>query len=259
MSKLRILFAAAALVVSPVIIQAAEQKAPVKPADIRAQIAQKLPGVKLESIKPSMIDGIYEVTVGSMTAYVSGDGKYMLTSPRGTVDMYDLDTQVNLTEARRNASRAKALAELKDDQLIVFSPQNPKHTITVFTDIDCAYCRKLHSEIAQINQLGIRVRYAAYPRSGPGTDSWRRAEAVWCSKDRKDAITRAKLGQELTSPKCAAPIAAEYELGEELGVEGTPAVMTESGEIIGGYIPAAELAKYLDSAQQPAAAQKSRK
>jgi thiol:disulfide interchange protein DsbC len=112
--------------------------------------------------------------------------------------------------------------------------------------MDCGYCRQLHSEIAQYNKLGIRVRYAAFPRTGPGSPSWKKAEAVWCSKDRKDALTRAKLGQNVSAAQCATPVAAEYELGNQIGVNGTPSIFTEKGEMVGGYVPAAQLAQYLD-------------
>jgi len=118
----------------------------------------------------------------------------------------------------------------------------------VFTDVDCGYCRKLHSQMSELNELGIRVRYLAYPRSGPDTPSWEKAEAVWCAKDRKDAITRAKKGEKIERDAACkdTPVAADYELGEEMGVRGTPAIITETGEYLGGYLPPPQLAKYLD-------------
>ena len=118
----------------------------------------------------------------------------------------------------------------------------------MLTDVNCAYCRKLHGEIAQYNERGIAVRYAAFPRSGPDTDSWNTMAAVWCSKDRRDALTRAKLGEKVAAPACGDRAVAEhYALGEQLGVEGTPMIILEDGAVIGGYIPAAALAERLET------------
>ena len=224
-------------------VGAADEGAPAsdKSADLRALIAHKIPGVKAEDIHTSPVNGLFEVSLGSSVGYVTSDGKYLITG-----DMYELETRTNMTETRRTAARSKALAGLKEDQLIVFSPPHPKHTVTVFTDMDCGYCRQLHSEIEQYNKLGISVRYAAFPRTGPGSASWKKAEAVWCSKDRKDALTRAKLGQAVSAAQCVTPVAAEYQLGNQIGVNGTPSIFTESGEMVGGYVPAAQLSQYLD-------------
>ena len=141
--------------------------------------------------------GLYEVTMGGLIAYVSADGKYLVSG-----NIYDLDTETNLTATRRNAARAKALAAAREDQMIMFSPENPKMTVTVFTDVDCGYCRKFHSQIAELNKAGVRVRYMLFPRTGPDTESWRKAEAVWCAADRKDALTRAKNGEDVKAKNC---------------------------------------------------------
>jgi thiol:disulfide interchange protein DsbC len=218
-----------------------------KPAgDPRAIIAAKFPGVKPEEIKPAPIPGMYEVAMGADTAYVSADGKYLING-----DLYQIDSRTNLTEANRSDMRRKAIAKLDERDMIIFSPAAPKYTVTVFTDVECAYCRKLHSEIAEINKLGVRVRYMAYPRAGPGTDDWHKMESVWCSKDRKSAITHAKQGEDVKSPDCGTtPVAKQYALGEKIGVNGTPAVFTDSGDYIGGYLPAAKMLEQLQALDQ---------
>jgi len=225
------------------VLAAEPSKPEVKGEDIRVQLAKKLPGAKPEDVRAAPIPGMYEISFGSSTAYISADGKYLISG-----DLYEIATKTNLTEGRRTEGRIKGLATLKDADTIVFASTTPvKHTITVFTDMDCGYCRKLHSEMAEINKLGIRVRYAAYPRSGPGTDSWAKAEGVWCAKDRHDALTRAKLGENVAAAKCGTtPVASQYKLGEDMGVNGTPAIFTESGNYIGGYLPPQKLAAYLD-------------
>lgn len=219
------------------------------PADVKARVVSKLKDVSPSDVSSSPVPGLYEVTMGGLIAYVSADGKYLVSG-----NIYDLETEVNLTATRRNAARAKALASLRDDQMIVFSPENPKMTVTVFTDVDCGYCRKFHNHIADLNKAGVRVRYMMFPRTGPETESWRKAEGVWCSPDRKDALTRAKKGDPIKAKNCGdAAITAQYEMGEELGVEGTPAVFTQSGDYIGGYLTPEQLVRAVQESQKAAA------
>lgn len=211
--------------------------------DPRAALAAKIPGgAKAEELHASPIPGIYELARGTEIAYVSADGKYAIAG-----DMYELGTDKNLTETTRRTERTKLLASVPESQMVVFSPKDPKYTISVFTDVDCTYCRKLHSQIADYNRLGIKVRYLFFPRSGPDTESWAKAEAVWCAANRGEALTRAKRGEELSKPKSCSntPVAREYQLGEDVGVRGTPAIVLENGEMLPGYLPPAQLAAHL--------------
>lgn len=220
------------------------------PADVRARVVSKLHGANPNDVSATPIPGLYEVTMGGVVAYVSGDGKYLVSG-----NVYDLDSQTNLTATRRNTARAAVLASAREDQMIVFSPPNPKMTITVFTDVDCGFCRKLHSQIAELNKAGVKVRYMMYPRTGPGTESWKKAEMVWCSADRKDALTRAKKGEALKGKACGdAVIKAQYEMGDDLGVEGTPAIFTQNGDYIGGYLAPADLVQAVQDSQKATAA-----
>jgi len=252
------LFASAALCLAasaPVLAQDKTAKAgPAKaavPADVRARVVSKLQGAKPEDVALSPVPGLYEVTMGGLIAYVSSDGKYLISG-----NVYDLDSQVNLTAARRNAVRAKALAAAQEDQMIIFGPASSKMTVTVFTDIDCGYCRRFHNQIADINKAGVRVRYMMFPRTGPGTESWRKAESVWCAKDRRDALTRAKRGEELKSKSCpeASSVKSQWAMGEDLGVEGTPAIFTTTGDYIGGFMTADQLVQTVQEAQKAAVA-----
>jgi thiol:disulfide interchange protein DsbC len=220
------------------------------PAEVSTRVVSKLQGVKPSDVSHSPIPGLYEVTMGGLVAYVSEDGKFLVSG-----DVYDLDSQTNLTASRRNSARAKALAVAREEDMIIFSPANPKMTVTVFTDVDCGYCRKFHSHIAEYNKAGIRVRYMSYPRTGPGTESWRKIEAVWCAADRKDALTRAKRDEPVKAKACGdSTVKAQYELGEDLGVEGTPAIFTTTGDYVGGYLPPAQLVQAIQETEKAAAA-----
>lgn len=228
---------------------AAGKPAPV-PADVRARVVAKLHGASPTDVVASPIPGLYEVTMGGLVAYVSEDGKYLVSG-----NVYDLDSQVNLTAARRNAARAAALASAREDQMIIFSPPNPKMTVTVFTDVDCGFCRKFHGQMAGLNKAGVRVRYMMYPRTGPGTESWKKAEHVWCAADRRDALTRAKRGEAINGKACGdAVIKAQFEMGGDLGVDGTPAIFTQSGDYIGGYLATEDLVEAVEASQKEAAA-----
>lgn len=233
-------FAAASMVTAQA--PAAGQKSAAAPADPRVELAAKIPGAKPDDLRASPMPGIYEFSKGADIAYVSGDGKYLITG-----DLYEIASKDNLTEKTRRVERQKLINSVPESQMIVFSPKDPKYTVTVFTDVDCGYCRKLHSQMADYNRLGIKVRYMFYPRSGPNTESWEKAEQVWCAKDRGDAMTRAKRDEELKSPKhCAgSPVAREYALGQDVGVQGTPSIVLDDGEMLGGYLPPAMLAQHL--------------
>jgi thiol:disulfide interchange protein DsbC len=209
--------------------------------DPRVVIAEKMQGVKAEDLHATPIPGIYELLRGTDAAYVTADGKYAILG-----DLYENGTTNDLTENKRRDLRLKMLASIPESQMVVFGPQNAKHTITVFTDMDCAYCRKLHSQITDYNKLGIKVRYIAYPRSGPNTASWSKAEQVWCATDRQTALTDAKLGKTLTDKVCPDnPVAKEYELGQQFNLSGTPTLILGNGEMVPGYMPPPDLAQEL--------------
>jgi len=207
--------------------------------DPRAALLKLLPaGSKLDDLRPSPIPGIYEFSQGADVSYLTADGKYFLDG-----NVYDMSSRENLTEQLRTKARIAMINSVPESQMLIFSPKNPQYTITVFTDVDCQYCRKLHSEMAELNKLGVRVRYMFYPRSGPNTESWRKAEAVWCAADRNEALTRAKAGGAVETAKSCGPtpVAREYALGQSIGVRGTPAIVTDSGDYINGYMPPREL------------------
>jgi thiol:disulfide interchange protein DsbC len=194
--------------------------------------ATRIPGVKKEDIRPTPVAGVFEVRRGADIVYMSGDGQYVFTG-----DLYNVSTKNNLTEAHRRLLRQKLIEASPESQMVIFSPPQPKYTVTVFTDVDCAYCRELHRQIADYNRLGVRVRYIFFPRTGPNTASWHKAEQVWCSADRKAALTRAKLGEALDAKPCGAtPVAQEYELGKAIGLEGTPGIVAANGAMVGGYL-----------------------
>ena len=211
-----------------------------------AWIAEQFPELNPESVRPSPIPGIYEILIGERVAYVTEDAKYMLQG-----DIYDLETEENLTEQRRADARLDAIAGVGETSMIVFEPDGPtEHTITVFTDIDCGYCRKLHREIADYNDQGFRVRYMFFPRSGPNTESWAKADSVWCANDRNDALTRAKRGEKIDSEDCGTtPVDQHYRLGGSFGIRGTPAIVTDNGVLVPGYLPADELKQRLENGE----------
>jgi thiol:disulfide interchange protein DsbC len=246
MHPVRTFAPAAFLLAANVVPAVAQVPGPPVSAEARSAVSSRFPEIRPEQLSPAPVPGLLEVRIGSKVAYVSADGRYLIQG-----EIIDLDTEVNLTEQRRGTARRDALSEVSEASMVVFAPKGTsKHTVTVFTDIDCGYCRKLHRQIADYNARGIKVRYLAFPRSGPGTESWRKAELVWCSKDRQGALTRSKAGEVLKGNACQPnPVAAHYQLGRDFGIQGTPAIVLESGEVIGGYLEPAELAKYLDESK----------
>lgn len=198
--------------------------------------------VEPNQISASPVDGLYEVYFGSNVVYTTADGRYLIQG-----DVFDTQTEENLTESRRSVARLQSVEDVGESSMVVFSPEEVQHTITVFTDIDCGYCRKLHRQMDDYNELGIKVRYMFFPRSGPATESWYKADHVWCSADRNIALTTAKAGGKVVAEDCGAtPVAMHYEMGRQFGIRGTPAIVTDTGELIGGYVPPKELIEYLE-------------
>lgn len=208
---------------------------------LTAAVARVLPDVEVTAINPGPIAGVYEVMLGPSVLYISEDGQFIFKG-----DVFDLKTLDNVTAKRRGAARIEAFAELGVDSMIEFAPAgDAKRTIYVYTDIDCGYCRKMHLEVAELNAAGIAVRYLAYPRTGIGGESYDKAVSVWCSKDRREALTASKAGKTLHVASCPNPVDEQFRMGEAMGVRGTPAVYSDTGELIGGYVPAAELIRML--------------
>jgi thiol:disulfide interchange protein DsbC len=196
---------------------------------------------KLDQVKPTPIPGIYEVISGSEILYLTEDGQFVFQG-----NIIDLEAQNNLTEVRRNDLRSDAVDAIEEKNMVVFAPdKEAQHMVTIFTDIDCGYCRKLHSEIADYMQKGIKVRYLMFPRAGLNSESYHKAVSVWCAEDRQEAMTRAKRGESVAPKKCPNPVQAQAELGQSLGVQGTPSIILESGQMIPGYVPAEQLAQML--------------
>ena len=191
------------------------------------------PGATDYSLNDSVVDGLYAVSIGSEVIYVSKDGKFLI---RG--EIYDLQNSVNVTEEKRVLGRLDVMQSLDEETMIIYEPKKIKHTITIFTDIDCGYCRKFHQQIGDYLDLGIRVRYLSFPRTGPDTESWEKAQSVWCSKNRQDSLDLAKQGKKIDSVFCFdSPVEKHYNLGSVFNISGTPTIVTEKGKIIVGYLP----------------------
>lgn len=210
-------------------------------AAVRAALAKALPDLKPDAVTPAPMPGLYEVRVGSNLVYLSEDGRYLLQG-----DLIDLEKRENLTENRQEGIRADALKGLSEDKMVIFAPASYQHTITVFTDIDCGYCRKLHKEINDYLQAGIRVRYLFFPRAGQGSPTFDKSVAVWCASDRQKAMTDAKAGKDIEMKTCPNPIEEHMALAQQFGVNGTPTLVLEDGRVMPGYAPAKYLATVLD-------------
>ncbi len=192
----------------------------------------------------SPVPGLYEVILGGHVLYVTEDGNYLISGG----DIMDLQQDgKNLTEERRNSIRLDTLSKVNPDQMIRFKPEGKtKHVLTAFTDVDCFYCAKLHKEVTDLNKAGIEVRYLAFPRSGINSETYKTMVSVWCADNPQQAMTDAKAGKEIAAKTCSNPIASQYELGRQMGVSGTPALIMPNGELMPGYAPADKLVQYLD-------------
>jgi thiol:disulfide interchange protein DsbC len=211
-----------------------------EPEPLKQALAKQLEA-RIDAVRAAEIPGLYEVLIGPRLYYVSKDGRYLIDG-----HLIDLKTRRDLTEAKLAQARLNALNQVGEEKMIVFSPANPKATVSVFTDVDCGYCRRFHAQIDEYLNRGIKVRYLFYPRAGKDSLSYQKAVAVWCAEDRKAALTLAKQGQEIKMRTCDDhPVDRHMALAEELGIRGTPMIVTERGEVLPGYVPPEQLAAYL--------------
>jgi thiol:disulfide interchange protein DsbC len=207
---------------------------------IREQFTKSMPTMQIDSIKPSPIKNIFEVSIGGSIVYVSDDGKYLLQGR-----LIDVQTKIDLTEEKLSGARKIALDKLGENKMIIFKPKIHTYTVSIFTDIDCGYCRKLHSELDSYLAEGIEIRYLFYPRAGKGSESYKKAVSVWCAKDRNAALTTAKKDQKVETKTCENPVDEHMALAADFDVKGTPMIVTEKGTIYPGYLPAKQLLEVL--------------
>jgi thiol:disulfide interchange protein DsbC len=216
-------------------------------ADARALAAVRAlnPQVEVERVAAAPIPGFREAIVAGQVVYVSDDGRYLFLPGSGGA-LFDVTAKKNLSEDAMAAVRKQLLETIPTSERIVFSPAKPKYTVTVFTDVECGYCRKLHSEIAEYNRQGIAIEYLAFPRMGLGSDDYRKMVAVWCAPDRRKALTAAKNDHGPTKGDCKSSVNQQYDVGQRVGLTGTPMILTREGVQLGGYIPPAALREALD-------------
>ncbi|MDH3714030.1 MAG: DsbC family protein [Gammaproteobacteria bacterium] len=215
---------------------------------IRKVFMQRFPDARIDHLAESPIAGIFEVGLGSQVFYVSGDGRYVFNGK-----LIDLETRRDLTEGYLSKVRMRTLAEFDESRMIIFEPKGEtKHTITTFTDVDCGFCRKMHSEIDSYADLGIRVRYMLYPRAGVKSKSYEKAVSVWCAKDQRKELTFAKTGGVPDRRTCENPVTEHMSVARQLGLQGTPMTITETGEQIMGYMPAQDLFAQMEATRTQA-------
>ena len=202
--------------------------------------------VPIDRVGAAPLPGFREVIVGGKTLFVTDDGKYLIQG-----SLYDMQAKKDLSEESVSKLRRELLKQVPVGDRIVFAPANPKYTLSVFTDVECGYCQKMHSEIAEYNRQGIEIQYLAFPRMGLGSQDHKKMIAVWCAADRKAALTAAKSGRGVPMKDCKNPVSMEYDIGQRAGLTGTPMIITSSGEQVPGYMPPKEMRAYLDTLSQP--------
>ncbi len=210
------------------------------PELIKKVLTTSMPGNKITAITPAEIKGMYEVTIDGNIFYVTDDAKYIIQG-----HLIDIKGKKDLTEIKLALARKQDLDAFGENNMIIFKPKTSKYKVSIFTDIDCGYCRKLHSEMDQYLAEGITIRYLFYPRAGKGSDSYNKAVSVWCAEDRNTALTHAKQGKTPDSKQCKNPVDAQMALAEKFGARGTPMIITEKGDILPGYVPAKQLTQAL--------------
>jgi thiol:disulfide interchange protein DsbC len=207
------------------------------------------PRAATSEIIESPMKGVYQVDLGDRILFVSKVGNHLLLG-----DVFDTQRHVSLSEEIKQEKALAVVGEIKESDMIVFAPEETKRTITVYTDVDCPYCRKLHKEVPTLVENGVKVRYLWFPRSGVNTPSYDKAVSIWCAEDQLTAMDDAKLNNKIVNASCKPnPVADQYASGQRVGVRGTPTIVVDDGTIIGGYLPAKDLLANLGLASEPIA------
>jgi thiol:disulfide interchange protein DsbC len=232
-------------VLFPLMVSGAEKT---DPAELKKQLVRSFPELSNAAVRAAPVTGLVAFEFDGQVVYATPDGKYLVLG-----DIVEVATRTNLTENERGRQIIRLIDEIGEANMIVIGPANAKRVMTVFTDVDCPYCLRLHQDVPELNRQGVRVRYLLYPRAGIGSETYRKSVSAWCAEDRVKAIGIAKGGGRLEAKNCANPVERHYRLGERIGVTGTPTIYLDNGRKIGGYVPAAKMLPLLGLASAPAA------
>ncbi|HLR87571.1 MAG TPA: DsbC family protein [Wenzhouxiangella sp.] len=212
---------------------------------ITQRVSGLVPEIETLNIAETPLPGVMEVQVNGEIIYMSEDGRYLMQGR-----LVDMNTQTDLTDAAKSVLRREAVSQLDDDKMVIFGNDDADYELMVFTDVDCGYCRRLHQQIEEYTEAGIRVKYMAFPRAGIGSETYDKMVSIWCADDPRGAMTVAKSGQQPAPARCDNPVEEQYRLGKQLGVTGTPSLITPNGEMIPGYVPPQQLRERLDQLTQ---------
>lgn len=212
------------------------------PADLGEKMKPMFGGAP-DSLSATPVPGVFEAKFGGEIIYVSADANYVFAG-----DLIDAKNKSNLTELSRSSERKKIVSEIDSAKSIEFKAKGEeKHVLYAFTDVDCPFCTKLHKEVPALNEQGVTVRYLAYPRAGVGSPTYKKMVSLWCADDKQQAMTDMKNGKDVPAKECENPVEEQFKLGQKLGVNGTPALVTIDGMMIPGFRPADQLAKMLEA------------
>ncbi|MFK7854375.1 MAG: DsbC family protein [Granulosicoccus sp.] len=206
--------------------------------EVGERLSDVLPGISVTSLTETPLPGLYELITDGQIYYLDESAEYLIDG-----SLIQLRDRVNLTDARLGGIHMSLIKEMGEENMLIYEPEQPStRSITVFTDISCGYCRRLHAELDTLLDEGVRVRYLLFPRAGLGSQAHKDLESVWCAENPQEAMTNAKAGGKIDPKTCANPIELHVALAEQVGLRGTPLIYTDSGEKIPGYREASALA-----------------
>lgn len=213
--------------------------------EIGERLATNLPGIDVSGLAESDFDGLFELISDGQIYYIDENAEYLVDG-----SLIRLSDRANLTDARLGGLHMGLIEQIGEESMLIYEPEkSATRSITVFTDISCGYCRRLHAEIETLLEEGVRVRYLLFPRAGLGSQGHKDLESVWCADDPLEAMTNAKAGGRIVPATCDTPIEQHVALAERVGLRGTPLIYTDSGEKVPGYREAAALASMVNSSE----------
>ncbi|MGY0505532.1 DsbC family protein [Luteimonas sp. e5] len=198
--------------------------------------------VEIDRIEAAPLPGFRQVVISGQVVYVSDDGRYLMQGA-----LYDVQEARDLSADALGGLRKELIDKVPASERIVYAPANPKYRVAVFTDVECPFCRAMHRDMAEYNRLGIAIEYLAFPRMGPASEDFRKMESIWCADNRKQVMDQAMAERKPKAATCTSPVMAHWNLGQRIGLQGTPLIVAENGLSPPGYVPPAQLLQWLEA------------
>ncbi len=213
-------------------------------AAIRKNLPERLPNLPaIEEVSKTPFPGVWEVRLaGNRLLYSDNSGNYIFQGA-----LIDTRNRVNLTEARVEQLTAIDFKDLPFKDSFKLVKGKGTRQMAVFEDPNCSYCKRLHRELAKVDDITVHVFLIPVL----GEDSVDKTQRIWCAKDKAKTYTGWMLNnQPPEAGSCdTAAIERNSRLASEHGINGTPTLFFTNDKRVPGFIAADRIEAMLKEAK----------